>query len=51
MKSREHDNVITESYTSPKNEHFGGKTKQKYKKHYRFNTTKMLKSVKKIFGY
>lgn len=51
MKSREHDQVITERYTSAKNEHVGGKTRQKYKKHYRLNPKKLLQSVKRVFGY
>ena len=51
MKSKEHDHVVTEHYQSAKAEHVGGKNRQKYKKHYRFNAQKLLQSVKKVFGY
>ena len=51
MKSREHEQVVTERYTSAKSEHLGGKTRQKYKKHYRLNARKLLQSVKRVFGY
>lgn len=51
MKSREHEQVVTENYSTAKNEHVGGKTRQKYKKHYRLNPRKLLQSVRKMFGY
>lgn len=51
MKDKHHDDVVTEHYRTAKNEPNTGKTRSKYKKHYRLNATKLLRSVKKVFGY
>jgi len=51
MKSKDHDSIVTETYTQAKSEHLGGKSRVKYKKHYRLNPKQLLQSVKKVFGY
>lgn len=49
MKEKDHDTIVSQTYTSPTNEHFKGKSNTKYKKHYRPNARKLLQSVQKLF--
>jgi len=51
MKKKDHDTIVQENYTCPKNEIVGGKSRIKSKKHKRISTRQLLLSTKKLLGF